>query len=1201
MSKNDGTTSSKRFEERLEHLNVVLRAIRNVNQLITQETDRERLLKGVCTKLVETRGYHHAWIALFDEAGRLISSAAAGFNGGFAVLADRLELGWLPGCGHRTLSAGHVVVIKDPVTECGDCPLVSFYPDSNRLSTTLRYKDKTYGIITVAAPTGFVEDPEELDLMAELAGDIAFALYKFDLEEKRLQAEEALRQAHDQLERRVEERTVELSQTNKRLQQEIEERRRIQEELDQYRQQLEQLVIKRTVRLIEANHQLEQEIRERQRIAEGLQQSQERYKMLFERMLDGHAVHEIICDETGRPIDYRFLDINPAFEAMTGLGREIIGKTVLEVMPGTEQYWIDIYGQVALTGQPARFENYSGEVGQKWFEVLAYSPGQNQFAVLFQEITQRKQMEEALRQSEVRFRTLVESIDDIVFTLDDQQRHTGVYGRWLENSGLSPEFFIGKTARDIMGVEAAKAHETATERALAGESVVYEWSSSDPDGSTSSFQTSLSPLKNAQAEVVGLVGIGRDITQLKQVEAAVRMNEARYRALFEQANDAIFLINKRDQIIDVNQRACDLLGYTPEELLTMTIPDIQAPEVRGQTGTVIKEELRQYEGAPFEAVGLHRDGTRIPVEVTTSEVADQQQELVISICRDITERKQAEEEIHRRNRDLTLLNRVVAATAASLEPHVMLEIACRELALAFNLPEAAAALWNEDRTEAVVVAEYLTQDQSSTLPANLPLSDNPLFQHLLLHKVPLIIEDAQNDPRLDSIQTVVRQRGIISLLILPLIIHEEVVGMLELDAITARSFSPEEVDLAQNVAAQVSGALARAQLEEERRKLQDQFHQAQKMEALGRLTGGVAHDFNNLLTAINGFAELVQMRLAPDDPQYQLVGNIINSGQRAANLVRQLLAFSRKQLIEPKILDLNLVVADMDKMLRRIIGEDIELKTILTPELWPVKLDPAQLEQIIVNLAVNARDAMPNGGRLTIETANVILDPSYAATHLEAAQGQHVLLAISDSGMGMDQEILTHVFEPFFTTKELGRGTGLGLATVYGIVKQNSGTIQVYSEIGVGTTFKIYLPYVKEIVSSTIDRTQVGEEIPGGDETILLVEDDANVRKLVQRVLKNFGYNLLVAEDGPEALQLAAGYNESIQLLLTDVVMPGLSGKTLAEELKQTRPNLKILFMSGYTDNAIAHHGVLDPGTAFVQKPFSATIIAYKIREVLDG
>ena len=230
------------------------------------------------------------------------------------------------------------MVIKDPVTECGDCPLVSFYPDSNRLSTTLRYKDKTYGIITVAAPTGFVEDPEELDLMAELAGDIAFALYKFDLEEKRLQAEEALRQAHDQLERRVEERTVELSQTNKRLQQEIEERRRIQEELDQYRQQLEQLVIKRTVRLIEANHQLEQEIRERQRIAEGLQQSQERYKMLFERMLDGHAVHEIICDETGRPIDYRFLDINPAFEAMTGLGREIIGKTVLEVMPGTEQY-----------------------------------------------------------------------------------------------------------------------------------------------------------------------------------------------------------------------------------------------------------------------------------------------------------------------------------------------------------------------------------------------------------------------------------------------------------------------------------------------------------------------------------------------------------------------------------------------------------------------------------------------------------------------------------------------------------------------------------------------------------------------------------------------------------------------------------------------------------------------------------------------
>jgi two-component system cell cycle sensor histidine kinase/response regulator CckA len=398
----------------------------------------------------------------------------------------------------------------------------------------------------------------------------------------------------------------------------------------------------------------------------------------------------------------------------------------------------------------------------------------------------------------------------------------------------------------------------------------------------------------------------------------------------------------------------------------------------------------------------------------------------------------------------------------------------------------------------------------------------------------------------------------------------------------------------------VAGSLARARLEEERRRLEEQYHQAQKMESLGRLTGGVAHDFNNLLTAINGFAELMQMRMRPDDPQHPMVKSILNSGQRAADLVRQLLAFSRKQIIEPKVLDLNMVVADMDRMLRRVIGEDIHLRAVLAPDLWSVKIDPTQLEQIIVNLAVNARDAMPDGGSLTIETANVVLDEAYTATHVEAGLGQHVMLAVSDTGVGISEKDLPQIFEPFFTTKELGQGTGLGLATIYGIVKQNGGDIQVYSEKDVGTTFKIYLPSVVENVS-TISRPELEIVIPTGAETILLVEDDVNVRKLVQRVLQSLGYTLLEAENGQEALQIAASYDGLIHLLLTDVVMPGINGKMLAENLLMTRPELKLLFMSGYTDNAIAHHGVLEPGTAFVQKPFSPTVIAHKIREVLDG
>jgi CheY-like chemotaxis protein len=372
------------------------------------------------------------------------------------------------------------------------------------------------------------------------------------------------------------------------------------------------------------------------------------------------------------------------------------------------------------------------------------------------------------------------------------------------------------------------------------------------------------------------------------------------------------------------------------------------------------------------------------------------------------------------------------------------------------------------------------------------------------------------------------------------------------------------------------------------------------MEAIGRLTAGIAHDFNNLLTAINGFAELVQGQLEPDNGLREMVDKILNSGQRAADLVRQLLAFSRKQIIEPRVMNLNTVVVEMDKMLRRIIGEDIDLKISLAPDLWPVRVDAAQMGQVIINLAVNARDAMPAGGRLTLETANVVIDDDYAAGHLGTQPGKHVMLAISDTGCGMSDEVKAHIFEPFFTTKEVGKGTGLGLATVFGVVKQNEGDIWVYSEEGIGTTFKVYLPCVEE-AKLPLALSGSNQEIPSGHETILVVEDDTGVRELVQQVLRKRGYNLLQARNGHEALRLIAGCPDPIHLLLTDVVMPGVSGKALAEKLAQVQPGLKTLFMSGYTDQAITHHGVLDPGVAFIQKPFSPAALARKVRAVLDS
>lgn len=384
----------------------------------------------------------------------------------------------------------------------------------------------------------------------------------------------------------------------------------------------------------------------------------------------------------------------------------------------------------------------------------------------------------------------------------------------------------------------------------------------------------------------------------------------------------------------------------------------------------------------------------------------------------------------------------------------------------------------------------------------------------------------------------------------------------------------------------------------ERKRMEEQLRLAQKMEAIGRLAGGIAHDFNNLLTAINGYSALILERLDWDDPVRKDIEVINNAGERAAALTRQLLAFSRKQVLEPEVIDLNSVVADMDKILRRVIGEDIDLVTVLQPKLAPVKVDPAQVEQIILNLAVNARDAMPDGGKVTIETSNVELDEEYAKHHVSATPGSYVMLAVSDAGVGMDAETQKRIFEPFFTTKK-GEGTGLGLSTVYGIVKQSGGNIWVYSEPGQGTTFKIYLPRVKEPANArTPERVSV--ESLRGSEKILLVEDEAAVRKLVREILEKYGYTVLDAYSGREALSLAERHRHPIHLMMTDVVLPDMHGPELARRLTSLRPETRILYSSGYTDNAIVHRGVLEAGTAFLQKPFTPQTLARKVREVLD-
>jgi len=386
----------------------------------------------------------------------------------------------------------------------------------------------------------------------------------------------------------------------------------------------------------------------------------------------------------------------------------------------------------------------------------------------------------------------------------------------------------------------------------------------------------------------------------------------------------------------------------------------------------------------------------------------------------------------------------------------------------------------------------------------------------------------------------------------------------------------------------------------ELKRTEERFLKAQRMEAVGRLAGGIAHDFNNLLTAILGTAELLLEDLPATDPRRADVEEIRKAGSRAADLTRQLLAFSRSQVLEPKVVDPNVMVADMDKLLRRLIGEDVELRTILGRDLGAVRADPGQLEQVIVNLAVNARDAMPQGGKLTIETANAELDESYARQHEPVRPGAYVMLAVSDTGVGMDAATKARIFEPFFTTKEKGKGTGLGLATVYGIVKQSGGYIWVYSEPGQGATFKLYFPRVDEPAAAREEPLRKPTRLRG-TETILVVEDDQMVRHSTRRMLEAHGYRVLVAESGAEALMLVEQHVEPIHLVVTDVVMPGMNGREVVDRLRARRPDVKALYLSGYTDEAIVHHGIIESGIPFLQKPFTLEALGRKVREVLDG
>ena len=751
---------------------------------------------------------------------------------------------------------------------------------------------------------------------------------------------------------------------------------------------------------------------------------------------------------------------------------------------------------------------------------------------------QGKRAEGLLRE----FASALEQTVDSVIICNKDGVITYVNPAFELHTGYTKQEAIGKTPRILKsGKQGQSFYEELWKTILAGRFFRAVFTNRKKNGVPYFEERTISPLKDSQGNITAFVSVGRDISGRKRNEEALRFAQF----AMDRAPMATYWMGPDARFFYVNDAACSMLGFTREELLSMTVHDID-PDYPAESGPEFWREVKQHGSFTFEAHHRTKDGRILPVEITATYLEFDGKEYNCSRVRDITERKRAEEALRRSEANYrSLIQGAAYGIYRSTADGKFLDV-----------NPALVAMLGYDSEAELLVANLSTE-----------IYRDPGERARIA---------AQYLERWDALEVEWKRKD----------------------------GAPITVRLSGRAVRDVDGTLAYlegiAENVTEQRLLEAQFRQAQKMEAVGQLAGGVAHDFNNLLMVMRGYTELLLSRLGANDPLRRNAEEIQKAADRATSLTQQLLAFSRKQVMQPKVFGLNAVVSDTEKMLRRLVSEDIELATILAPELGRIKADPDQINQVILNLAVNARDAMPQGGKLVIETANVELTQAFARQHPGVKPGPHVLLAMSDTGTGMDAETQARIFEPFFTTKEQGKGTGLGLATVYGIVKQSGGYIWVYSELGQGTTFEIYLPRVEEAVKATEGDIALSE-LPPGSETVLLVEDEKDVRKLSREFLEGCGYQVLDAKDGAEALQIAERHDDTIHLLMTDVVMPRMNGCELAQSLTLLRPEIKVLYVSGYTGDAIEQHGIREQGTAFLQKPYALDALARRLRQLLEA
>jgi PAS domain S-box-containing protein len=854
-----------------------------------------------------------------------------------------------------------------------------------------------------------------------------------------------------------------------------------------------------------------------------------------------------------KDMEGRFLATNHAFALSCGrqTPEDVVGKTDFDVWPGglAEKYRADD-ARVMQTGRSIMLEELVYDRGEaKWFETFKAPVrdvhgnviGTTGFA---RDITDRKRAEDQMK----KLFTAVEQAPDTIVITDLNGRIEYVNPAFEKLTGYSKAEAIGQTPALVKsGEHGIEFYQQMWRSILSGREFRAEFINKKKNGEIYNHEATIAPVKDSNGEITHFVSSGRDVTWKKQAEERLM----RFTTIIEATSDFVAIVDPQGRILYINSAGRKMLGLPlGDDLSTVSIDDSHP---QWAANLVLNEGIPAAirDGSWLgETVFLSRDGREIPVSqlILSHKDALGNVAFVSTIARDISEIRRAEEALRTSEEKYRELFEESKDTIfISSADGTLLDINRAGVEM-FGYSDKSEIL-NLDITQNLFVHPEDRKRYRQTLESDGFVQDYELFMKRKDGRKIWVLETSTAVRDKDG--TVVAYRGI----------NRDVTHI---------------------------------------RLLQEQLLHSQKMETIGRLAGGVAHDFNNILMAVGSYCELMMMGLTQNDPLCKHIQQILKAERQGASLTRQLLAFSRKQILEPKVFDPGAVVSSMENLLQRLIGEDINLRILTRPEGGMVEADPNQMEQVIMNLAVNSRDAMPRGGRLTIEVSNEELDEEYARLHLDARPGPYVTLSITDTGHGMDPETVSHIFEPFFTTKSADKGTGLGLATVYGIVTQSHGSISVYSEPGQGTTFRIYLPRIGGVGKSVV-LEQASVVLTGGSETILLVDDNESIRLAVGELMKMKGYNVLLAGDGKEALEISRNHAGPIDLLVTDVVMPEMSGRELAQQVSAERARIKVLYMSGYTDDAVVRHGILSAESAFLQKPAPMTTLLSKIRKLLSS